>query len=277
MTRTSGNIQHVMAQARISRWLALPVVLGMLITAGCGGSADGGQETTGDGDLHGEVTVFAAASLTESFTELRKMFEKQHPDVEVRTSFAGSSSLARQIVRGAPAGVFASANVRQMKRTVDAGSMASDPVTFVRNKLQIAVPAGNPADIDGLAAFGKQRLRIAVCAEQVPCGAAARKALRAADIELSADSLEQDVKAVLTKVRLGEVDAGLVYRTDVASAGDAVEGIGFPAADKAVNNYEIATVADAPNPTAAKAFVDFVQSPRAQHVLAEYGFETDSS
>lgn len=244
--------------------MAVAVVLAV---SACGG----GGAPSGAADR--ELVVFAAASLTESFTELAKVYEKDHPGTDVKLSFAGSSSLSQQIIQGAPAGVFASANPRQMRLAAQAGRVADKPATFARNELRIAVPRGNPADVTGLAAFGKANLKIAVCAEQVPCGAAARKALDAAGVRLRADTLEQDVKAVLTKVRLGEVDAGLVYRTDVTSAGDAVQGIAFPAADQAVNDYRIATLKNAPNAGKAREFVHFIQSNQAQKVLARYGFD----
>lgn len=272
--RITGTILVMLARIRIStRWAAL-VLLGALVVSACGG---GNASSSDDGELSGKLTVFAAASLQESFTELKKEFEREHPDVDVKLSFAGSSQLVRQLERGAPADVFASADEAQMTKAVDADTMAGKPTTFVRNKLQIAVPKGNPADVDGLGAFGAEKPRIAVCAKQVPCGAAARKALDAADIDLRADTLEQDVKAVLTKVRLGEADAGLVYRTDVISAGDKVEGVDFDGADKALNDYGIGTTADAPNSAAGRAFVKFVGSAKAQGKLADYGFETDRS
>ncbi|MGH3992461.1 MAG: molybdate ABC transporter substrate-binding protein, partial [Pseudonocardiaceae bacterium] len=191
--------------------------------------------------------MFAAASLTEAFTEIEQAFEQANPDADVQFNFAASSTLAQQINQGAPADVFASASPKQMQDVVDAGA-AGDPTVFVANLLQIAVPAGNPAGVTDLAAFGKPELAIALCAEQVPCGSAARKALDAAGVTAKPDTLEQDVKAVLTKVRLGEVDAALVYRTDVLAAGDDVEGIAFPEAGKAVNDYPIAPLAKAPNP-----------------------------
>lgn len=255
-----------MARARTRRWRACLAAAGVLAVCACGGGASSGEPG-------GTLVVFAAASLTESFTELAKIYEQQHPGTDVTMNFAGSSSLAQQITRGAPADVFASANPRQMGVTVRAGETAGSPRTFVRNELRIAVPPGNPAGVSGLAAFGRESLKIAVCAEQVPCGAAARKALDVAGVRLKADTLAQDVKAVLTKVRLGEVDAGLVYRTDVISAGDAVGDIGFPVADKAVNDYRITTLQDAPNAAGASEFVRFVLSGRAQQILAGYGFE----
>lgn len=258
-------------RVRVGRLLAVAAVL-LVVLAGCGGGDRSGGGAAADGPS-GQVTVFAAASLTESFREVGRAFEKAHPGVRVRFSFAGSSSLARQIVRGAPADVFASANPQQMRRAVESGDIAGEPSTFVHNRLQIAVPRGNPGDVRGPAAFARQELDLALCAEQVPCGAAAREALRIAGVTAKPDTLEQDVKAVLTKVRLGEVDAGLVYRTDVASAGEAVTGIDFPAASRAVNDYQIARVERARNPEAARAFVDFVRSRQAQDILADFGFD----
>ena|SRR5699024_1296872 len=262
-----------MAQIRKPvRWVAM-LLLGTLLVSACDGRNDSAQ----DGAPGGKLVVFAAASLQESFTELKKEFEQRHPDVGITLNFAGSSTLARQVRRGAPADVFASANAAQMRNVVEAGGMVGDPRTFVRNELRIAVPAGNPAGVEGIEVFGAEQPRIAVCAAEVPCGAAARRALDAAGVELRADTLEDDVKAVLTKVRLGEVDAGLVYRTDIVAAGDEVEGIDFAAAGKAVNDYEIGRVADAQNSAAAREFVTFVHSRQAQRILADHGFETDVS
>lgn len=170
--------------------------------------------------------------------------------------------------------MFASANPKQMQVVVDAGKAAGEPAVFVENTLQIVVPAGNPAGVSGLADFGKQELNIALCAEQVPCGAASQKALQAAGVTPAPDTLEEDVKAVLTKVSLGEVDAGLVYRTDVLAATD-VEGIDFPEAAQAVNEYPIAVLAGAPDAQGAQAFIDYVLSKRGKAVLDRFGFTTD--
>jgi molybdate transport system substrate-binding protein len=243
------------------------VAAAVLALAGCG-SDDAGASTSGD------ITVFAAASLTESFTRLGEDFEAAHPGVRVTFNFAGSSALAQQINEGAPADVFASAAPKNMDQVTDTGSVTARPVTFATNTLEIAVPAGNPAGITGLADFGKADLKIALCAEQVPCGAASKKVLDAAGITAAPDTLEQDVKAVLSKVSLGEVDAALVYRTDVRSAGDRVEGIEFPEADEAVNEYPIAVCATAPNPDTAQSFVDYVLSGTGKAVLTEAGFGT---
>ncbi|QQQ79970.1 molybdate ABC transporter substrate-binding protein [Saccharothrix sp. 6-C] len=236
----------------------------LVVVAGCGTSGGAADE---------RVTVFAAASLTEVFTRLAEDFEAARPGVEVVVNFGGSSALARQIGQGAPADVFASAAPADMAEVADAGGTAAAPVTFARNRLTIAVPAGNPAGVTGLADFADADAKIALCAEQVPCGAAAKRAFEAAGVTARPDTVEQDVKAVLTKVRLGEVDAALVYRTDVRSAGGEVEGIGFPEADRTVNDYPIAPLAEARNPAGARAFVDFVRSDRGRAALAEAGFD----
>jgi molybdate transport system substrate-binding protein len=266
--------------SRSFRVVAL-VAAAALSLAGCGSSdtgASSGDNTTTESSsgskITGEVTVFAAASLTESFTQIGKDFEAAHPGVKVTFNFAGSSALATQINQGAPADVFASAAPKNMTDVTGTGAITEDPVTFVTNTLEIAVPAGNPAKITGLADFAKQDLKIALCAEQVPCGAAAKKVFDTAGITAAPDTLEQDVKAVLSKVSLGEVDAALVYKTDVKAAGDKVEGIEFPEADKAVNEYPIAACAKAPNPDGATAFVDYVLSDKGRAVLTKAGFGT---
>jgi len=250
----------------IRRTLAAALVLftGLALSA-CG---DDSSAAPSSGSLSGQVNVFAAASLTGTFTQLGKDFEAAHPGVKVVFNFAGSSALAQQINQGAPADVFASAAPKNMDQVTDKGT----PTTFVKNKLEIAVPKGNPAGITGLKDFTVEDRKIALCAEQVPCGAAAKKVFETAKLTPRPDSLEQDVKAALTKVSLGEVDAALVYRTDVLAAKEKVDGIAFPEADQAVNDYPIATLTKAPNPDGAKAFVDFVLSAQATLVLTEAGF-----
>ncbi len=240
---------------------ALAVVL---VLAGCGAP----QASTDSG----EITVFAAASLTESFQKLGKEFEAAHPGAKVRFNFAGSSALAQQINQGAPADVFAAAAPANMKQVTDTGAITAPPVTFARNTLQIVVPKGDPGRITGLADFAKADLKIALCAEQVPCGAASKKVFAAAGVTAAPDTLEQDVKAVLAKVSLGEVDAALVYRTDVRAAGAKVEGRDFAEASSAVNDYPIAPLAKAPNAATAKAFVDYVLSQQGREVLTDAGF-----
>jgi molybdate transport system substrate-binding protein len=245
-----------------------------LTLAACGsedqpaaGPASSGQASTPA--LSGTIDVFAAASLTGTFTQLGKDFEGAHPGVKVAFNFAGSSALAQQINQGAPADVFASAAPKNMDQVTDKGAAT----TFVKNKLEIAVPKGNPGKITGLKDFADKNKKIAICAVQVPCGAAAKKVFDATKIVAQPDSLEQDVKTALAKVSLGEVDAALVYKTDVLAAKDKVEGIEFPEADKAINEYPIATLTQAKNPDGAKAFVDFVLSAQGTAVLTAAGFD----
>jgi molybdate transport system substrate-binding protein len=244
-----------------------------LTLAACGSNdtpAAGPSSSSSTAALSGTINVFAAASLTGTFTQLGKDFEAAHPGVKVVFNFAGSSALAQQINQGAPADVFASAAPKNMDQVTDKGTAT----TFVSNKLEIAVPKGNPGKVTGLKDFADKNRKLALCAEQVPCGAAAMKVFTAAGITPQPDSLEQDVKAALTKVSLGEVDAALVYKTDVLAAKDKVEGIEFPEADKAVNDYPIAPLTKAKNPDGAKAFVDFVLSAPARTVLSSAGFDT---
>jgi molybdate transport system substrate-binding protein len=240
-----------------------------LSLGGCG-TADppGGDGTAG---VPGGITVFAAASLTESFDKLGTRFEAANPGAEVTINYGGSSALAKQINEGAPADVFASASPKNMAEVTGAGN-ASGPTTFVSNTLMIAVPKGNPGGVEGLADFADDGRKIALCAEEVPCGAAAAKVFDAAGITPRPDTFERDVKAVLTKVSLGEVDAALVYRTDVRAAGDEVEGIEFPEAKDAVNEYPIVVLKEAPNAETAQAFVDFVLSDEGEAVLTKAGF-----
>jgi molybdate transport system substrate-binding protein len=244
----------------------------LLVLAGCGASADGAAAGPASTAPQGQLTVFAAASLTGAFQAIGEDFSAAHPGVDVTFNFGGSSGLAQQIASGAPADVFAAASPATMRTVTDAGD-AGEPAVFARNRLEIAVPAGNPGGVTGLADFADPSLKIALCAEQVPCGAAARQALTAAGVTPAPDTLEQDVKAALSKVRLGEVDAALVYRTDVLAAGNAVEGIELPAADAAVNDYPLAVLAHAPNAPAARAFVDHVLSEKGRAVLADAGFD----
>lgn len=247
----------------------LLLVAGLLLTA-CADPNDADPSSGhGKDDLRGTVTVVAAASLTEAFTRLAADFEQANPGTTAVVSFGPSSSLAESIVQGAPADVFAAADEASMRRVLEAEA-AEESVVFARNQLQIAVPAGNPAGVTGLDDFADDDLLIAICAEEVPCGRAAGAAFDAAEVTPSPDTYGRDVKAVLTAVRTGEVDAGLVYRTDVA-ADDRVEGIGFPESAVATNDYHLAVLANA-NGAAARAFADFVRSAAGQQVLTDAGF-----
>jgi molybdate transport system substrate-binding protein len=244
------------------------VAVALAVLAGCGG----GPATGGTG-VGGTVTVFAAASLAESFTRLGRDFEASNPGTTVVFNFAGSSALAAQINQGAPADVFASAATRNMATVTGVGNADGDPVVFVRNQLVIAVPKGNPRGVAGLADLTRPGLTVALCAEQVPCGAAARTALDAASVSLTPVTLEQDVRGALAKVRLGEVDAALVYRTDALAAAADVTAVEFPESAGAVNDYPIVALRDAPNPAGGRAFVAYVRAERGRAVLTEAGFQ----
>jgi molybdate transport system substrate-binding protein len=255
--------------------LALPIATALTLTA-CGGSSDDNASSpsasSSGAGLSGTLTVFAAASLTGVFNQLGDQLEQQNPGLHVQFNFAGSSQLATQITQGAPADVFASANQAQMKVVTDAGLQAADPTVFTGNVLEIAVPKGNPGHVTGLQDFANADLTLAVCAADVPCGAAARQVFQAAGVHAEPDTEEEDVKAALTKVQLGEVDAALVYATDVQAAGSDVEGIPFPEAEQAVNEYPICTLKGAPDPDAAQTFVDLVDSEEGQQALTAAGF-----
>ena len=262
---------------RLSRAVVGVLALALTACGSDGGSGASTAETTAatseaSSQLSGTVTVLAAASLTETFDELKQQFTEEHPGVTVEASYGASSTLARQIVEGAPADVFAAASTSTMKTVTGADLADGEPAVFVRNTLQIAVPPDNPAQITSLADLAKPEVKVALCELQVPCGSAAQTALTAAGVAVTPVTLEQDVKAVLTKVRLGEVDAGLVYRTDVISAGSEVLGIDFPEAQQAINDYPIVVLSDAPNPEAAAAFVELVRSPEGLAVLTKAGF-----
>lgn len=222
--------------------------------------------------LTGTVTVFAAASLKESFTSLGKEFEQAHPGTKVTFSFGGSDTLAASITSGAPADVFAAASPKTMAIVTDKKDAATTPATFVRNQLEIATLPGNPDKVASLKDLTKSGLKVVLCDKTVPCGAAAQKALDASHLKLTPVSYEQDVKSALTKVELKEADAAVVYKTDVKAAGDKVEGVEFPESADAINDYPIALLKDAHNAEAAKAFIALVQSPEGQKVLTAAGF-----
>jgi molybdate transport system substrate-binding protein len=222
--------------------------------------------------LSGTVTVFAAASLKESFTTLGKEFEKANPGTKVTFNFGGSDTLAASITGGAPADVFAAASPKTMAIVTDKKDAATTPATFVRNQLEIATLPGNPDKVASLKDLTKSGLKVVLCDKTVPCGAAAQKALDASKLKLTPVSYEQDVKSALTKVELKEADAAVVYKTDVKAAGDKVEGVEFPESAKTINAYPIALLKDAPNAEAAKAFIALVQSAEGQKVLTAAGF-----
>jgi len=239
-----------------------------LVLAGCGGVAP--AETAGPQDR--TLTVFAAASLTDVFTELETRFEAGNPGVEVVLNLGASSDLAQQLVNGGPADVFASASASTMATVTEAGLVEGTPEVFARNRLQIVTAPGNPEGVTGFADLARPDLQVVVCAPQVPCGAAAERIEEATGITLTPVSEEPDVRSTLGRVSTGNADAGLVYVTDVGSAGAAVEGVDFPEADRAVTDYPIGVLTTAPQPELARAFADLVTGADGQAVLAGAGF-----
>jgi molybdate transport system substrate-binding protein len=256
------------------RTAALTVSLvAALALCGCGsnGSASGGAG--GDGAKEtGTLDVLAAASLTETFTSLAKAFEADHPGVDVRLAFDSSATLADQVTQGAPADVLATADEDTMQTVVDAGGTRGDPIVFATNHLQLVVPPDNPAHITALADIAKPGVKYVVCVDTAPCGKLAVKVLDATGITAAPASEEVDVKAVLSKVELGEADAGLVYATDAVAGNAKVKPLDIPTSHENRTTYPIAALSEAKKPQLAQDWVDLVTGPRGQKVLAHAGF-----
>ncbi|UQX86832.1 molybdate ABC transporter substrate-binding protein [Jatrophihabitans telluris] len=220
----------------------------------------------------GTITVFAAASLTGTFTELGTQFQNAHPGTTVKFNFGGSSALAEQINSGAPGDVFASAAPKNMTTVTAKNGTSAQPVNFATNKLEVAVPPANPGKVSSLSDLAKSGVKVALCQAQVPCGAAALTVLQKNNLAVTPVTEEPDVKSVLTKVQLGEVDAGVVYVTDVKAAAAKVTGVEIPDAQNTISQYPIAPLTESKNATTAKAFVDFVTSAGGQAILHAAGF-----
>lgn len=250
------------------------------LTAGCRDSAH-------SGDLSPTaLTVFAAASLTEAFTEIGERFEGDHPGVEVVMNFAGSQQLAQQLIQGAPAGVFASANQAQMDLVVESGRAAQEQVrVMVHNQLVVIYPPDNPGGIDELGNLAAPGVQLVFAAEQVPVGAytleflarAAQSGLFSPDyrdmVLANVVSYEENVKAVLSKVALGEADAGIVYTSDAAAAdGQGVGQLAIPAELNVIGDYYLAPIAGSAHKDLAGEFIELVLSPTGQEILARFGF-----
>ncbi|WP_282848154.1 molybdate ABC transporter substrate-binding protein [Microbacterium oxydans] len=253
----------------LRRSTVLVLAAAVLALGGCAstaGSTPSPSATTEQSSLGGDFTVYAAASLSGAFDTIGEAFVAENPEVRFSPVYDGSSTLVTQILEGAPADVFASADEANMDKAVD---VAVDPTLFASNTLVIAVPSGNPGGVETLADLAD--VTTVLCAPEVPCGAASAKLLAAADVTVDASSLEQNVTAVLTKVAASEADAGLVYATDVIGRSD-VEAVVPDGADEVVNRYPIATLSDAPNAEAADAFVAYVLSDAGQKILADFGF-----
>jgi molybdate transport system substrate-binding protein len=257
-----------LGQGAPRRRAALPLLAVLLVAlvvpaAGCG------SPSAASGEGQRELTVFAAASLTDAFAQLGDQFTAANPDVKVTFDFAGSSDLVTQLQQGAPADVLATADGSNMDKMAGKTGAAQD---FAGNKLMIAVEPGNPRHITALADLAAEDLKVVLAAPEVPAGKYAEEAFAKAGVTVHPVSLEESVKGVVTKVSLREADAGIVYVTDVDAAQGRIDGVAIPDAQNVLATYPIATLTDGAHPDDAQAFVDLVLSAEGQKVLAQYGF-----
>jgi molybdate transport system substrate-binding protein len=255
-------------RAVITLGLAATVIL-----SACGTSPAGSPgPIASSAPLAGSITVFAGSSLTDAFNKAGAAISKTNPDTRFTFNFGSSSTLATQIINGAPADVFASADDANMQKIIDAKLTDGTPAPFVSNRLQIAVSPGNPKRIAGLADLARADVVLVLAAPTVPAGKYALEALTRAGVTAQPVSQEVDVRAVLNKVSLGEADAGIVYVTDVKSAPGRVTGIDIPEQQQVLASYPIVVVKDSKNTRLAHGFVDYLLSPAGQGLLAEFGF-----
>lgn len=252
---------------RKSLALAASVLLAVPLAA-CGD--DGGRDRT-------TLTVFAAASLTTTFEELVQTFEADHPDVDVRLSFGGSSDLVAQIEEGASADVFASADQPTMDRLIASHATGPDPVEFATNVLVAVTAPGNPLHLRTVEDLTDPDVDLVLCAPEVPCGRASQQVADQQQVTFEPVSEEQSVTDVLAKVQAGEADAGLVYVTDARAAGDDVESVAMPGLDRVVNHYPIVMMDDTDEVRLAREFIDLVVSTTGQRILAGAGFGPPSA
>lgn len=238
------------------------------ICSGCGASAPASSTSSG---LSGTITVFAASSLTAAYTSIGNDFQKSHSGTMVTFTFGGSSMLVSQIQQGAIGDIFASADQPNMQKLFDSGLIHGSPSTFAHNRLELVVAAGNPKHIAGLSDLARSGLLVVLCAPAVPCGRYAAQALQKAGVTVKPASQEADVKAVVSKVALGEADAGIVYVTDVKAAGAGVQGVEIPSGLNVVADYPVAVLKDSQNLAVASAFVSYLLGD-GQRTLSRYGF-----
>jgi molybdate transport system substrate-binding protein len=251
----------------------------LVFVAVCGGAAPATSSLTPTaspsataGPFAGSITVFAGSSLSDAFKKAGDQLRVRNPGTDYTFNVGSSSTLATQITSGAPADVFASADVANMQKLVDAQLNDGAPTFFVSNRLQIVVAAGNPKQITGLADLAKPGLIVVLAAPTVPAGKYALESLQRAGVRVRPASQEVDVRAVLNKVILGEADAGIVYVTDVKSAGARAVGVDIPEQDQVVARYPITVVKESKNPRLARAYVDYLLSAEGQKLLADFGF-----
>lgn len=247
------------------RLLLVPVVL---IAAACGS----GMDTDSSSTAPTRLWVFAASSLRDAFTAIGDAFTAANPNVTITFNFAASSALVTQIANGAPADVIATADSTTMSTLTDSASTRTDPVIFATNRAMIIVGAGNPKNITDVSNLSDPDLVVITCAPEVPCGGYARTVLDKAGVSVIFKSFEENVKAVVSKVTLGEADAGIVYATDVLGAGTKAEGVEIPAEFNITAEYPVAITANAVDPATARAFIDFLTSNEARAILESFGF-----
>lgn len=233
-----------------------------LVFAGCASSDD---TTT-------SLRIAATSSLTEVFNDIGEQFMLANPDITIAFNFASSSDLALQISQGLPADVFASADVKNMAKVTDAGLLHGQPVAFATNSLEIVVEKGNPLRIDSLAQLASPRLLFVTCPIEVPIGAYTAEVLRNAGVTVTPASLEENVKGILTKVALGEADAGIVYRTDILAAGNSVTGVPINDNVNVTTKYLVGALRDSQNQDASQRFIIFLSSEQGQKILSQFGF-----
>jgi molybdate transport system substrate-binding protein len=260
--------------SRSTRWLLVPLAILGLVSAACGSSASKTAATTTATvpAIKGDITVFAASSLTAAFNEVGTAFTAANPDAKATFSYDASSALVAQIIQGAPADLFASADTANMDKLTTPSLNGTAPVVFATNLLQIIVAPGNPKGITGVAALAKADLKVVLCAPEVPCGKYAKQILDTAKVTVTPASLEQNVKGVVTKVTAGEADAGIVYVTDVMAAGAKAAGVDIPADINVIAKYPIASVKASTHADVDQAFIDFLTGSDGQAILAKYGF-----
>jgi molybdate transport system substrate-binding protein len=256
----------------VRRFTVIAAGLVAVAVAGCSSSSSSSPSASSSSPPTGTITVFAAASLMQTFTQIGKQFEAAHKGDTVKFSFGPSSGLSTQITSGAPADVFASAATANMDTVVKAGD-ASSPQNFAKNTMEVAVPPANPAKVTSVNDLAKSSVKVALCQPQVPCGVVAAEVFKNAGITVKPVTLETDVDSVVTQVETGNVDAGMVYVTNVLSAGSKLKGITIPANVNASTLYPIATINGSKHESIAKEFVDYVLSPAGQQVLTAAGFE----
>jgi len=265
----AGQPARRAANRRTAVLVAVCAIVTALVLAACGSSS---SSTSASGKPSGQLLVFAATSLKAAFDQIGAGFEKANPDVTVKFNYNGSSSLATSINQGAPADVFASAAPSNMKTVTDAGHASGTPKIFARNQGEIMVEAGNPHNIKSLSDLANPAIKVVVCAPDVPCGALAQAIFKSAGVTVKPVSEETNVGGVVTKVTLGEADAGIVYVTDVKANESKAAGVPIPADQNQITDYPIVQVKDAPNAKAATAFISYVLGPDGQKVLASFGF-----